>query len=173
MPRRPNILWYCSDQQRFDTLGRWGNPHIHTPRLDRFAGESVSLTRTYCQSPICTPSRASFLTGMYPSAVAVDGNGIPRFPASYAERLITRQLADARYDCGNVGKLHLATAAGRQEPRVADGYRYFRVHRSWNLGGSAPVPGQPSRYLLAKKTSTKNIERPRSCPPLPTRRSGM
>jgi len=126
MPRRPNILWYCSDQQRFDTLGAWGNPHIHTPRLDRFAGEAVSLTRTYCQSPICTPSRASFLTGMYPSAVAVDGNGIPRFPACYAERLITRQLADAGYDCGNVGKLHLATAAGRQEPRVADGYRYFQ-----------------------------------------------
>ena len=125
MPQRPNILWYCSDQQRFDTIAAWGNPHIRTPRLDRFAAESASLRRTYCQSPICTPSRASFLTGMYPSAVSVDGNGIPRFPAYYADRLITRRLADAGYDCGNVGKLHLASAAGRQEPRVADGYRYF------------------------------------------------
>ena len=138
MPQRPNILWYCSDQQRFDTIAAWGNPHIRTPRLDRFAAESASLTRTYCQSPICTPSRASFLTGMYPSAVSVDGNGIPRFPAYYADRLITRRLADAGYDCGNVGKLHLASAAGRQEPRVADGYRYFEYshdHKGPRLHG--------------------------------------
>ena len=36
MEKRPNILWYCTDQQRFDTIGALGNPHIHTPRLDEF-----------------------------------------------------------------------------------------------------------------------------------------
>ena len=65
MADRPNILWYCSDQQRFDTIGALNNPHIHTPRLDAFMKASVTFTHAFCQSPICTPSRASFLTGMY------------------------------------------------------------------------------------------------------------
>ena len=40
MEKRPNILWYCTDQQRFDTIGALGNPHIHTPRLDEFMRQS-------------------------------------------------------------------------------------------------------------------------------------
>jgi arylsulfatase len=126
MPKRPNILWYCTDQQRFDTIHSLGNTHIHTPRLDTFMREAVTFTHTYCQSPICTPSRASFLTGMYPSAVRVNGNGIPAFPSQYEDRLVTHRLAKAGYDCGLAGKLHLATAAEGVEPRVADGYRFFQ-----------------------------------------------
>ena len=126
MSKRPNILWYCSDQQRFDTIGGLGNPHVNTPRLDALMKEAVTFTHAFCQSPICTPSRASFLTGMYPSAVGVNQNGNPGFPKHYAERLVPRRLTEAGYDCGLVGKLHLATAADGQEPRVDDGYRYFQ-----------------------------------------------
>ena len=126
MADRPNILWYCSDQQRFDTIGALNNAHINTPRLDAFMKEAVTFTHAFCQNPICTPSRSSFLTGMYPSAVSVTQNGNPLFPPHYADRLVTRRLADAGYDCGLVGKLHLSTAADGQEPRVDDGYRYFQ-----------------------------------------------
>ncbi len=126
MSDRPNILWYCTDQQRFDTIARLGNRHVHTPRLDRFMESAVAFTRAYCQSPICTPSRASFLTGVYPSALAVNGNGYSHFPGHYAERLLPHRLAKAGYDCGLVGKLHLASPAAGQEPRVEDGYRYFQ-----------------------------------------------
>jgi arylsulfatase len=122
--RRPNILWYCSDQQRFDTIGALGNPHVHTPNLDRLVAEGVAFTHAYCQSPICTPSRASFLTGRYPSAVRVNTNGNEYFPRD--ERLITRRLADAGYDCGLVGKLHLTGAGFGRESRTDDGYRYFQ-----------------------------------------------
>lgn len=62
---RPNILWYCTDQQRDDTIACLGNPHIRTPNLDRLACRGVAFTRAYCQCPICTPSRATFLTGRY------------------------------------------------------------------------------------------------------------
>ncbi|MGH2460965.1 MAG: sulfatase family protein, partial [Chloroflexota bacterium] len=125
MPDRPpNVLWYCTDQQRFDTIGALGNPHVHTPNLDRLVGEGVAFTHAYCQSPICTPSRASFLTGKYPSTVHVNTNGNRHFPPD--ERLVTRRLADAGYDCGLVGKLHLAGAANGREPRVDDGYRSFQ-----------------------------------------------
>ena len=126
MDERPNILWYCTDQQRFDTIRSLGNAHIRTPNIDRLLTEGVGFTRAYCQSPICTPSRASFLTGMYPSAVAVNGNGVPRFPACHAEHLIPRRLSDAGYDCGLIGKLHISSAYGGREERVQDGYRYFQ-----------------------------------------------
>ena len=126
MSDRPNILMYCSDQQRFDTIGALNNAHVHTPRLDAFMKDAVTFDHAYCQSPICTPSRTSFLTGMYPSAVGVNGNGNETWPDYYADRLVTNLLSRAGYDCGLVGKLHLAGAANGQERRVEDGYRYFQ-----------------------------------------------
>ena len=136
--QRPNILWYCTDQQRFDTMATLGNCHIQTPCLDKFVSTSVAFTHAYCQSPICTPSRASFLTGMYPSALAVNGNGIEQFPSHYENRLIPHVLSQAGYDCGLVGKLHLSSAALGQEQRVSDGYRYFQYshdHKGPNAFG--------------------------------------
>ena len=121
---RPNILWVCNDQQRWDTIASLGNPHARTPNIDRLVAEGVAFSRCYAQSPICTPSRANFLTGCYPSTIHVNRNGNDFFPCP--ERLITRMLADSGYDCGLVGKLHIAGAHGRVEPRFGDGYRFFR-----------------------------------------------
>ena len=126
MADRPNILWYCSDQQRFDTIAALGNEFINTPRLDAFMAESVVFTHAYTQSPICTPSRSSFLTGTYPSAVGVNGNGNEFFPQWQEDRLLPHRLARSGYDCGLVGKLHLASPAMGRENRVDDGYRYFQ-----------------------------------------------
>ena len=137
MTSRPNILWYCTDQQRFDTIAALGNPHINTPNLDRFVTESAAFTHAFCQSPICSPSRASFLTGMYPSAIGVNGNGYQRFPRHYEDRLISKRLHDAGYDCGLVGKLHLASAFLRREERVDDGYDYFQYSHD-HKGGEEP-----------------------------------
>ena len=74
---RPNILWICTDQQRYDTIGALGNAHVSTPHIDRLVSEGFACTHAYCQCPICTPSRASFLTGMYASAVHVNGKKRP------------------------------------------------------------------------------------------------
>ena len=123
--RRPNILWICTDQQRFDTIAALGYGHVVTPVVDALVAAGTTFTHACCQSPICTPSRASFLTGMYPSAVHVNGNGNEAFPAS-APPLVTRLFADAGYDCGLVGKLHLASAYRRIEPRTDDGYGYWQ-----------------------------------------------
>jgi arylsulfatase len=134
--RRPNILWYCSDQQRWDTIGALGNPHVHTPHLDRLAREGVAFTCAYTQSPLCTPSRASFLTGRYPSTLHVNTNGNTHFPPQI--RLAPRRLADAGYDTGLVGKLHLAGAYYGREPRIDDGYRSFQYSHAprhdWKVG---------------------------------------
>ena len=119
---RPNILWICTDQQRYDTLGGLGNDHIRTPNLDRLMAEGVAFERAYCQSPICTPGRASFLTGKYPSTIHVNRNGDAWFPERPG--LITRTLRGAGYDTGLVGKLHLTAAHGRVEAFPEDRYGY-------------------------------------------------
>ena len=121
----PNILWICTDQQRYDTVHCLNNPHIHTPVVDRLCAEGVAFTRAYCQSPVCQPSRASFLTGLYPNTIHVNRNGNAYFPANERGRLITRRLADRGYDCGLAGKLHIASGWTGVEPRVDDGYRVF------------------------------------------------
>lgn len=123
-PSRPNVLWYCADQQRFDTIAALGNSHVITPTIDALVGEGVAFTSAYTQAPICTPSRASFLTGYYPSTVHVNRNGNETFPDRPA--LVTRTLADAGYDCGLVGKLHLTSAHKRLEQRTDDGYRFYK-----------------------------------------------
>lgn len=133
----PNILWICTDQQRYDTIAALGNEHVSTPNIDSLVASGTTFTHAYCQSPICTPSRASFLTGMYASAVHVNGNGLEYFPDR--PKLVTRTFADAGYDCGLIGKLHLASASGGNvEPRADDGYRYWEYSHAprddWPVG---------------------------------------
>ena len=52
MDKRPNILWLCTDQQRWDTIHALGNSFIDTPNLDRLCRQGVAFTNTYCQNPI-------------------------------------------------------------------------------------------------------------------------
>jgi arylsulfatase len=121
---RPNILLICTDQQRFDALGAYGNPHIATPNLDRLAADGVLFENCYVQNPVCAPSRASLMTGRYVAAHGLHANGVDIAPDS---EMFTKLLADDGYDCGLVGKFHLgACFAGRSEPRLDDGFRVFR-----------------------------------------------
>lgn len=122
--KRPNILWYCTDQQRFDTIGALGNPHVRTPTLDALVEKGVAFTHAYCQSPICTPSRASFMTGLYPTRLRNTRNGNDTFPDS--PPLITKLIANSGYDCGLIGKFHLVSAGERPEPRLDDGFGYWK-----------------------------------------------
>lgn len=124
--KRANILWICTDQQRADSVGVNGNRHVRTPNIDALAARGANFTKAFCQSPVCTPSRASFLTGRYPRTTRTRQNG-QDFPPD--EALISRILADAGYTCGLSGKLHLSachpSVAPIIEPRVDDGYHDF------------------------------------------------
>ncbi len=123
--QRPNILWICTDQQRYDTINALGNKHIRTPNIDKLVETGTAFTHAYCQSPICTPSRASFLTGMYPSTIHACINGSDHWDE--AAPLVTKTLADIGYDCGLSGKFHLSSAMAH-EPELRpkdDGYRRF------------------------------------------------
>ena len=144
----PNILWICTDQQRFDTIGALGNQLINTPNIDRLAACGVALTNAFSQSPVCTPSRAAFLTGRYPRTTRCRQNG-QMIPAD--ERLIGRILADAGYTCGLSGKLHLSSCAGgRVEQRIDDGYTTFH----WSHHPQPDWPENAYTGWLASKGHT-------------------
>ncbi len=137
MSKRPlNVVWFCTDQQRWDTIGALGNPYLRTPAMDRLAREGVAFTRAYTQSPVCTPSRACFLTGRYPRTTRMFYNGNDDCPKD--EVLVTKYLADRGYACGLTGKLHLSSAQGRMEKRMDDGYSFLRwshhPHDDWPDG---------------------------------------
>ncbi len=121
-PDRPNILWLCTDQQRYDTVRALGNDKINTPNIDALVASGTSFDRAYCQSPVCAPSRASFLTGRYPRTTGCRQNGQQ---INATERLVPRIMADQGYACGLAGKLHLAACQDRVETRIDDGYAEF------------------------------------------------
>lgn len=131
----PNILWICTDQQRWNTIHALGNEYIRTPNLDRLVAEGVAFNYAHSNSTVCTPSRASFLTGMYPSTLHATKNGAAYWPETAP--LVTKLLKDAGYDCGMVGKLHLSTAqANNPEKRPKDdGYRFFSYSHAPHQGG--------------------------------------
>lgn len=109
--RRPNILMVVSDQERADALGSYGNPICRTPNLDRLAGEGVRFETCVAPSPICSPGRASLLTGLYPHGHGVLNNthepdAIRReLPADLPT--FSELLRDDGYRLGYVGKWHL------------------------------------------------------------------
>ncbi|MDP6794215.1 MAG: sulfatase-like hydrolase/transferase [Verrucomicrobiota bacterium] len=149
---RPNVLWICTDQQRYDTIHALGNSHVHTPSIDRLANNGVAFTHAFAQSPVCTPSRAAFMTGRYPRTTKCRQNGQAMPPN---EKLVSRLFADTGYICGLAGKLHLATcASGVVEKRIDDGYKVFH----WS---HHPQPDWPenayTQWLHAQGTSWEEL----------------
>ncbi|MFP6584532.1 MAG: sulfatase [Candidatus Hydrogenedentota bacterium] len=71
---KPNVLFIISDDLSAEALGVYGNAQCTTPNIDRLAREGVRFTRTYCQFPICGPSRAALMSGLYPEVVQVMRN---------------------------------------------------------------------------------------------------
>lgn len=107
----PNILFILSDQYRRDCVGISGNPKIHTPNLDRLAHEGAWFNRVYAAQPVCSPNRATIITGLYPHSAGIQENctqtktGNTELPKS--SRTMSEMLAPAGYDCGYFGKWHL------------------------------------------------------------------
>ena len=99
---RPNILLITSDQQHWFTLGR-DNPKISTPNLDRLANDGMQYDRAYCPNPVCTPSRSSIITGLYPSM-----HGAWTIGVKLAEDVPTvgDALQAAGYSTTLIGKAH-------------------------------------------------------------------
>ena len=133
--RYPNVIFILSDDHGAWAMGCAGNQDIHTPNLDRLAQSGVRFTNFFCASPVCSPARASLVTGRIPSQHGVhdwirQGNvGSDAIEYLQGLRGYTEDLADAGYYCSLSGKWHLGNS---QKPQK--GFQHWYAHQS---GGSS------------------------------------
>jgi len=104
--RKPNIIFYFSDQQRHDTMGCYGQKINVTPVLDDLAEKGTLFMNAFTCQPVCGPARAALQTGKYPTEVGCFTNN-RMLPLS--EKTIAKYFNDAGYDTAYVGKWHLAS----------------------------------------------------------------
>ncbi len=131
---RPNILFFFSDQQRWDTVGAYGQPLDITPNLDRMAAEGVLFEQAFSCQPVCGPARASLQTGKYASAVGCPTNH-RRLPVD--EPNLAGWLSASGYEVGYIGKWHLASCGPRDgnddyrtrpvPPHLRGGYKDYWI----------------------------------------------
>ena len=122
-PRRPNVVLILTDNHGAWTLGCYGNRDIRTPHLDRLAREGTLFERCYSSNAVCSPTRATLLTGLMPSQHGVHcylraGNAQigPRAYSTIAEfRTLPEILNESGYACGLSGKWHLGDNLRPQE----------------------------------------------------------
>lgn len=105
--QQPNIVLIMTDQQRWDTLGCYGNDVIETVNLDALASEGTVFEHAYTPSPSCVPARASLLTGMDPWHTGILGMGAGQGPMETGfSHTLPGVLADAGYHTQGIGKMH-------------------------------------------------------------------
>lgn len=117
--RRPNIVLIVVDDLRWDEYGAGGHPYLKTPNIDRLAREGLSFSNVFHATPLCSPNRASILTGEYASKHGIYGN-VDRTRLSFGLRTMTRHLHDAGYQTAHVGKWHMG-----DDPSPRPGYDFW------------------------------------------------
>ena len=114
---KPNVILLFSDQQRWDTLGCYGQPLAVSPNLDRMAAEGTLFENAFTCQPVCGPARACLQSGKYATEVGCHTNH-RRLPPG--EGHLARCFAEAGYETGYLGKWHLASCGGEPEMHFFD-----------------------------------------------------
>lgn len=105
---KPNIIYFVADQMRRDSLHHHGNQASVTPHLDALASEGVSFTNAYCQNPVCSPSRCSFLSGLYPHTT---GHRTMHYLLQEEEPNILKTMKEQGYEVIWIGRNDLVPAS--------------------------------------------------------------
>ncbi|GMV80831.1 MAG: choline-sulfatase [Planctomycetota bacterium] len=124
-PRPKQVLWITTDHQRHDCIGANGNPAILTPHLDRLVQGGVSFDDCWVQNPVSMPSRASFMTGLYPTQTGVTWNG---HELPHHHKTCAHLFGAGGYHTAQIGKLHFQCHLDHDlwlQPRHPYGFEYF------------------------------------------------
>ena len=148
MAKKPkNVLFLWTDQQRADTIGAYrrtspaGQAWPRTPYLDRLAASGTLFEQAYTAQPVCSPDRASILTGLNPHAHGVTSNSMVLPPAA---RTLAEYLRPAGYACGYIGKWHLGREHCAQ--RGFEDFWRSTENYAFGYGEGDPDPRGPSDY---------------------------
>ncbi len=125
----PNILLVITDQQHPDLAGYTGKTAVRTPHLDRLAAEGTAFLRAYTACPLCTPSRASMLSGQYPSRHGAWSIGTDTLDETLS---VASLLADSGYRTGIVGKSHFKSCERPDSFEALPHSRDWEFFRRWN-----------------------------------------
>ena len=141
MPDRPHIVIFNPDQWRGEALHHLGNPAAVTPNLDRLAqSDAVSFRWAFCQNPVCTPSRCSFMTGWYPH---VRGHRTMFHMLRPDEPVLLKQLKDAGYFVWWGGKNDLVPGQDSWEPYCDVHYSGPKPKTTWQMHRRDEWRGDP------------------------------
>jgi len=103
--KKPNVLVFFTDQQRWDTVGVYGSPMNLTPNLDALAREGTKFDLAFTNQPVCAPARACIFTGQYATTHKVWRNG---FGLKAEDNTLAHCFKKAGYEVGYIGKWHLS-----------------------------------------------------------------
>ena len=142
MTKRPNFLFFITDQQRADWLGCYGHPVLKTPHIDAIAARGMRFDNFHTASPVCMPNRASLLTGRYPSLHGLRYNGcvLPETANTFVD-----VLAGAGYHTAAIGKSHLQPFTGRP-PMGHTKDSVAAMSEAWKLQRPTDYAEEPVQY---------------------------
>ena len=153
----PNIILLMGDDHGWDETGYNGHPPLKTPVLDEMASTGLRLDRFYAAAPVCSPTRASVITGRHPNRC---GTFTPNWSTRPEEIGIAKILSDAGYLCGHFGKWHLGPVkAGSPTNPGAMGFHEWLSHDNFfemdpqlsrNGGPPEQFRGEGSEILIAE-----------------------
>ena len=149
---RPNILWICTDQQRSDSLGCYGNKEVRSGNIDSIAESGVRFNRHVTPMQICSPSRATMLTGLYPRhhQLITNGMALPE-----AVPTLTASLGQAGYRTHGVGKQHLQPILAPARLNMPDSRAFWDKPDAHKWDG--PYYGYQTIDLLLGESDTAQI----------------
>src|SRR5262245_2090745 len=137
-PERPNVILIVTDDQGYGDLGCHGNPIIRTPNIDTFAKQSVELTHFHV-CPVCSPTRASLLTGRYNYRTGVVDTYLGRSMMRPTEVTLAELLRNAGYRTGIFGKWHLGDCYPLRA--IDKGFQEALVCKGGGIGQPSDPPG--------------------------------
>ena len=164
--KQPNVLVVLTDDQRADAIGLGGSKHLKTPNIDRLGKEGVYFRNMFCTTSLCSPSRASILSGLYAHTHGVTNN-FTEYPTGF--KSFPMVLQSAGYDTAYIGKWHM----GEENDEPRPGFNWFVTHKGqgkyfdteFNINGQRRevVPGYYTHVvtdMAAEWLSRQRGERP-------------